>query len=183
MGIKGYKMKKYLFIILSSLFLTACAGNVNHSWCPSVEEVKAQAPIAYENQTIQLSADALFKFNKAGINDLLPKGRSELDDLIYRLKSNYVTVKQIDITGHTDRLGSDLYNMKLGMERAETISKYLVNNDIHTTLNISSQGKRQPITTSCIAKDGLEALKACLQPDRRIEVRVIGIKIKQGHIK
>ena len=94
-----------------------------------------------------------------------------------------MTVKQIDITGHTDRLGSDLYNMKLGMERAETIRKYLVNNDIQTTLNISSQGKRQPITTSCTAKYGLEALKACLQPDRRIEVRVIGIKIKQGYIK
>ena len=169
----------YIVLLLAPLFLTACAGNVSHRWCPPQEMLVEQPPVAYETETIQLSADALFKFDKAGINDLLPKGKSELDDVIVKLKNNYVTVKQIDITGHTDRLGSEQYNLKLGMERAETIRNYLINNGINAVLNVSSQGESQPITTSCTDKNGREALKACLQPDRRVNLEIIGIKVTQ----
>lgn len=169
--------KNYLIVLLAPLFLTACAGNVSHRWCPPTEVIKEQPVMVYEKETINLSADALFKFDKSGINDLLPQGRSELDGVIEKLKNNYLTVKQIDITGHTDRLGSEQYNYKLGMKRAETIRDYLVSNGIQTVLNVSSQGESKPVTTSCTDKTDREALKSCLQPDRRVNLEIIGIKL------
>ncbi|MDY6467129.1 OmpA family protein [Acinetobacter faecalis] len=172
-------MKKiYIVLAFAPLFLTACAGNVSHRWCPPLEVVAEPAPVVYETETIQLSADALFKFDKARINDLLPKGKLELDTLIAKLKSHYGIVKQINITGHTDRLGSEQYNLKLGMERAETIRSYLLSKGIQTDFNISSKGKLQPVTTNCTDIKGREALKACLQPDRRVSLDIIGIKNK-----
>lgn len=168
---------KYIFLMLSPLFLTACVGNVSHSWCPPVKLVKETPPVVYEKETLQLSADALFQFDRSGVNDLLPEGKLELDDIIVKLKSNYITIKQIDITGHTDRLGAEKYNLKLGMERAETVRNYLINNGVKAIFNVSSKGKSQPVTTSCAENKGLEALKACLQPDRRVSLEIIGIKV------
>lgn len=155
--------KNYLIILLTPLFLTACAGNVSHRWCPPTE-------------VIELSADALFKFDKSSINDLLPKGKVELNHVISQLKNNYVTINQIDITGHTDRLGSEQYNYRLGMQRAETIRDYLRSNGIQSTMNVSSQGESKPVTTSCTDTNGKQALRACLQPDRRVTLNLIGVK-------
>jgi OmpA-OmpF porin, OOP family len=168
----------YLIILLTPLFLTACAGNVNHRWCPPTEIVESEAvpQELYEETVIELSADALFKFDKSGINDLLAEGKAELDNVILQLKNNYVTVKQVDITGHTDRLGSEQYNYKLGMQRAETIRDYLKSNGVQSTMNVSSQGKSEPVTVSCTEALGKEALRACLQLDRRVTLNLIGVK-------
>lgn len=166
--------KNYIMLLVAPFFLTACVGNVSHRWCPPQEAVNA--PVVYETENIQLSADALFKFNKAGIDDLLPKGKVELDHLISKLKSNYITVKQIDIIGHTDRLGSEQYNLKLGMERAETVRNYLLSNGIQTNFKVFSKGKSQPITTDCTDIKGREALRDCLQPDRRVSLDIVGLK-------
>ena len=168
--------KNYLIVLLAPLFLTACAGNVSHRWCPPTEVIEPELPVVYEETVIELSADALFRFDKSGINDLLPKGKAELDNVISQLKNNYVTIKQIDITGHTDRLGSEQYNYKLGMQRAETIRDYLRSNGIQSTMNVSSQGESQPVTTTCTDTSDKEALRACLQPDRRVTLNLIGVK-------
>lgn len=168
--------KNYILIAFAPLFLAACAGNVNHRWCPPVEIVKEELPIVYEKETIKLSADALFNFDKAGVDDLLPKGKAELNHLISQLKSNYIEVKQIDIVGHTDRLGSPQYNMKLGLQRAETVRNYLQNAGINTTYQISSKGMLEPITTDCDQMMSREKLKACLQPDRCVSLEIMGIK-------
>ncbi|MEB3752858.1 OmpA family protein [Acinetobacter sp. MD2(2019)] len=172
--------KEYIVLVLAPLFLTACAGNVSHRWCPPVATVQEPAPVVYEKEAIQLSADALFKFDKSGVNDILPKGKLELDVLVDKLKKGYVAVKQINIVGHTDRLGSEQYNNKLGMARAETIRNYLVRHGIETDYNVSSQGKSDPITKDCLDTLSKEALKACLQPDRRVNLEITGIKVVEG---
>lgn len=170
--------KNYLIVSIASLFLTACAGNSTHRWCPptKVTEQELSAPVVYEEIAIELSADTLFKFNKSSINDLLPNGKKELDNVVTQLMSSHINVKQIDITGHTDRLGSEQYNYKLGMQRAETIRNYLKNNGINNNINISSQGDSQPVTTSCNDVNSKAMLIACLQPDRRVTLNIIGVK-------
>lgn len=168
--------KNYIVALLLPFMLTACAGNVKHRWCPPQEVVKEEQPIKYTGERIQLSADALFNFNKAGVDDLLPKGKDELNRLISQLKSNYIEVKQIDIVGHTDRLGSPQYNMKLGLQRAETVRNYLQNAGIDTTYKISSKGMSEPVTTDCEQMMSKEKLKVCLQSDRRVSLDILGIK-------
>ena len=46
--------KNYLIVSIASLFLTACAGNSTHRWCPptKVTEQELSAPVVYEEIAI-----------------------------------------------------------------------------------------------------------------------------------
>ena len=66
-----------------------------------------------EVEYIDLKADALFKFDKSAVNDMLPAGVVQLNKVATRLNDVYETVENIHVTGHTDHLGSDSYNQAL----------------------------------------------------------------------
>ncbi|GAA5008329.1 OmpA family protein [Acinetobacter puyangensis] len=129
-----------------------------------------------ESETINLSADALFKFNGSSVSDLLPQGQDTLNRLVQSVTNSYVTINNIDIVGHTDRLGSEKYNYELGMKRAQTIQSYLASHGISTQMNVSSAGESQPVTTNCTGSKATAELKACLQPDRRVTLHITGVK-------
>ena len=53
---------------------------------------------------------------------------------------------KVDIQGHADWIGTDDYNLKLGLRRAEAVKAVLVDNGVNPgRLTTSSMGKRQPI--------------------------------------
>jgi peptidoglycan-associated lipoprotein len=82
-------------------------------------EKLAQGKLLYE---ITLSDDAVkFGFNKA---DIGPQAKEILDNLVTQLKADNKNVF-IEIQGYTDAVGSEQYNMKLGLERAEAVRRYL----------------------------------------------------------
>lgn len=125
---------------------------------------------------VQLAADTLFKFNGSSLDDLLPTGRQEVLDLASKINEGYASVRQIKLVGHTDRLGSDSYNQQLGQSRANTVSNLLIQNGVSANVvSASSAGKNEPVTDGCMAIQSREALKACLQPDRRVSVEITGI--------
>src|SRR5690606_12169167 len=66
----------------------------------------------------------LFKFDRSDINDVLPGGRAELDQLVEKL-NYYARIDAIELIGHTDRPGSQAYNQQLSKVRADTIMHYL----------------------------------------------------------
>lgn len=170
---------KYTLPFILPLLLTACAGNVQHRWCPPqevVQAVPAVPVVSSQLETIHLSGDELFKFDRSGINDMLPGGRESLDRLAQSVQSNYLTIEKIDITGHTDRLGSEAYNLRLGMERAESVKVYLQQHGIESEINARSQGESEPRTTNCPDSLGREQLKVCLQADRRVTLDILGVK-------
>jgi len=126
--------------------------------------------------SLDLAADTLFKFNGSTLNDLLPKGRQEVLNVASQISNNFVSVSQIKLTGHTDRLGSDSYNLQLGQNRANTVRNLLVQNGVsENNISTSSAGKNQPVTNGCFDVKQREELKACLQPDRRVSVEITGI--------
>ena len=57
-----------------------------------------------------LGADALFAFDRAGLSDLNPKGKYDLDNLATQLKQ-FDQLNSVKITGHTDYFGSNAYNL------------------------------------------------------------------------
>ena len=77
-------------------------------------------------------------------SNLLPDSYSELQRLLDYLVKN-ITVK-IEISGHTDNYGSDVYNQKLSGERAKTVNNFLINNGIEADrLSYRGYGKEKPL--------------------------------------
>ncbi len=52
---------------------------------------------------------------------------------------------KLSITGHTDNKGTDEYNMKLGMRRANSTMHYLAGIEINAEMITSSKGESQPV--------------------------------------
>jgi OmpA-OmpF porin, OOP family len=135
------------------------------------------APVAAtygEPEKISLSADQLFDFDKA---NLKPEGKQALDDLVSKLEG--VKYDTIVVIGYADRIGSDAYNKKLSMRRAESVKSYLVNEKsiAADTVFTDGKGEANPVTgDTCKGEKKTKALVACLQPDRRVEVEVAGTR-------
>ncbi|MCK9285121.1 MAG: OmpA family protein [Rhodocyclaceae bacterium] len=124
---------------------------------------------------VTLSADSLFDFDKSAVK---ADGKQHLDKLAADLRGTDFEV--VTVTGHTDRIGSHDYNMKLSMRRAEAVKTYLVESAGIPAAKISVEGKdgSDPVTKpgECKGKKATKALIACLQPDRRVDVEVSGTK-------
>ena len=132
-------------------------------------------PPAPEPVRVTLSADALFAFDSA---TLTAAGRAELDELIGDLRN--VEYDTVLVIGHTDRIGTAEYNQDLSVRRANSVRDYLVASGGIPQSRISARGvgSTQPITntTVCPRQQERDALIACLQPDRRVEVEVSGTR-------
>ncbi|WP_227429589.1 OmpA family protein [Psychrobacter sp. I-STPA6b] len=125
------------------------------------------------NERINLSADTLFQFNKWRTNDMTSQGRQSLDNLATKLKHYQVQGdSRIIITGYTDRLGDDVYNLNLSQLRAQTVREYLITQGIDPSSMVASgAGESQPVV-HCSNTLSRQTLINCLQPNRRVEVAV-----------
>ena len=120
-----------------------------------------------------LGADALFAFDRAGLSDLNPKGKYDLDNLAAQLKQ-FDQLNSIKITGHTDYLGADAYNLRLSEQRAQTVRQYFISQGLPANkVYAVGMGESQPVK-QCASTGNRSALIACLQPNRRVEVEVDG---------
>ncbi len=84
------------------------------------------------------------------------------------------------VTGHTDRIGSQAYNLRLSNERAVAVKDYLVRTADIAASKVSTRGVNgaEPVTTAaqCSSDLARAQLIACLAPDRRVEVEVTGTR-------
>jgi len=157
----------------------------NGFWTPATANAKcdgalvAQAPAApapapapapmISSQKITFQADALFDFDKAVLK---PEGKAKLSDLAAKIKS--VNLEVVVATGYTDKIGSDKYNDRLSLRRAQAVKAYLVSQGIEANrVYTEGKGKRNPVVTDCAQKNR-KALISCLAPNRRVEVEVVG---------
>lgn len=130
---------------------------------------------------VTFSADSLFDFGKATVK---PEGKQALDRFAADLKG--ARFDHIDVTGHTDRIGTHPYNMKLSTDRAEAVKSYLVVSAGIEAGRIAAVGTdgADPVTRPDECKEehpgksgkASKQLIACLQPDRRVEVEVSATK-------
>lgn len=105
------------------------------------------------------------------------EGKAKLDDVTGKLKGMKLEV--IIAVGHTDRIGSDKYNQKLSEKRAEAVKAYLVGKGVEPNrVYTEGKGEKQPVTGDKCGKSEKKSKKLieCLQPDRRVEIEVIGTK-------
>lgn len=125
-------------------------------------------------QKVTLATDALFDFDKAVIK---PDARGKLDDLVGKIKG--VSLEVVIAVGHTDRIGSDQYNMKLSLRRAESVKAYLVSKGIPSNrIYTEGKGEKQPVKDCPRIKERKKLIE-CLAPNRRVEVEIVGSRTKK----
>ncbi len=134
------------------------------------------APVTPATETITLSGDALFAFNRATLNSsALPK----LDELVEKIK-RVKAYDEIVLVGHTDRLRSDGHperNQTLSEDRAETVKQYLASKSVDANkMHASGAGSSQPVVQCNDTKMTKSKLAACLQPNRRVEIIFHGVR-------
>ena len=113
---------------------------------------------------VTFAADAFFDFDKAVLK---PEGKAKLDDLSAKVKD--INLEVIIAVGHTDSVGSDAYNQKLSVRRAEAVKAYLVSKGIEKNrVYTEGKGEKQPVADNK-TKEGRAK-------NRRVEIEVVGTR-------
>lgn len=152
-------------------------------WLPAdcADELKAKpvvaptviAPVVTpQKQRFDLGADALFDFDKWQLQHMKAEGRKDLDDIAQKIQVYGDSIGQIVVTGYTDRLGDDMYNMNLSLLRAQTVRSYLVSKGVSPSTIIATGGGESNPVKQCANNQPRSALIDCLQPNRRVEIMV-----------
>lgn len=133
------------------------------------------------SQKVTFAAEVLFDFGKTALR---PEGRSRLDQLSDRLSGMRLEV--IVVVGHADRVESrdDSQAQKLSSMRAAAVKAYLEGRGVEPNrVYVEGKGRRQPVTGGRCKGLGVENQKnrkllECLQPDRRAEIEVVGVRVE-----
>jgi outer membrane protein OmpA-like peptidoglycan-associated protein len=124
-------------------------------------DVAATRKLIFE---VTLSEDqGNFKFGAAALPD---EAKARLDQMIGQLKTNPQNIF-IEIEGHTDNVGANTLNERLGLERAEAVKRYLYEQHqvpLHK-INVISYGEEKPVAPNN-TRDGRAM-------NRRVVVKVL----------
>ena len=104
-----------------------------------------------------------FTFGDATLPD---EAKARLDQMVDQLKADPKGVF-IEIEGHTDNVGQAAYNEQLGLERAETVKRYLYAQHqvpLHK-INVISYGEDKPVAPNTTRTGRAQ--------NRRVVVRIL----------
>jgi len=135
---------------------------------PPPAPTPAPAPVvaAPTSEKVTFAASALFDFDKAVLKS---EGKTQLDDMVSKLKS--INLEVVIAVGHTDSVGTDAYNQKLSIRRAEAVKAYLVSKGIESNrVYTEGKGKKQPVADNKTAEGRAK--------NRRVEIEVVGTRTK-----
>lgn len=134
---------------------------------PAVVPPPVVVPPAPTTEKVTYAADALFDFDKAVLK---PEGKAKLDDLVAKVKD--ITLEVIIATGHTDSVGTEAYNQKLSVKRAEAVKTYLTGKGIEANrVYTEGKGETAPVADNKTAEGRAK--------NRRVEIEVVGTRTKQ----
>ncbi len=124
-------------------------------------------PPAPVSEKVTFAADAFFDFDKAVLK---PEGKAKLDDLASKMQG--INLEVIIAVGHTDSVGSDAYNQRLAVRRAEAVKAYLVSKGIEQNrVYTEGKGEKQPVADNKTREGRAK--------NRRVEIEVVGTRTRQ----
>jgi len=98
-----------------------------------------------------------------------PEAKAKLDELVNQIRG--INLEVVIAVGHTDSIGSEAYNQRLSVRRAEAVKAYLVSKGIEANrIYTEGKGEKQPIADNKTA--------AGRAKNRRVEVEVVGTRTR-----
>ncbi|GAA0569652.1 OmpA family protein [Actinomadura livida] len=121
-----------------------------------------------EQVTVRISADVLFDFGEATLTDAAER---RIAELAKRLRDVRGTV---EVSGHTDSVGTDAYNLDLSKRRAEAVKAELQRSLQGASLRIEAKGygETEPVVPN--EKGGQD------DPEGRAKNRRVDITYEKG---
>ena len=115
-----------------------------------------------EQAVIALDADVFFDFDSDVVK---PEARTTLTDLVGQLEG----ITQVEVTGHTDNVGEDDYNLDLSARRAESVAAVLAELRPDLVATTAGRGESEPVAPN-ETEDG-EDIPEGRALNRRVEIR------------
>jgi OOP family OmpA-OmpF porin len=154
-------------------------GEYWHTGYRAVEPAAAQpqrqpTPVTY-------SAEVRFGFDD---DTLSGEARKALDALAQKLVA--LDVDKVVAVGHADGVGAPQYNKRLSARRVKAVGDYLAGKGIAVErLQLVAMGERDPVTAGVcelvgVADPSNPKLISCLEPDRRVEIQLVGRERADG---
>jgi outer membrane protein OmpA-like peptidoglycan-associated protein len=108
----------------------------------------------------------LFDFDKS---NLKPEGKKHIKAYREKVRAELSSADKVTITGHTDNVGSQSYNMKLSLRRAKAVSDYLISLGLDPKkIRVIGEGMKKPVADNKTKKGRAK--------NRRVEVEVSGLE-------
>ena len=133
---------------------------------PKVDEVQPKPPVV--KQAVSVVLKTFFNFDKS---ELSQENKDKLREVANKIKEFNIEV--ITLTGHADRIGTDDYNQGLSERRAAVVKAELVRLGVESSrIYTEAKGEKEPVV-NCAGKTSAKVI-ACLAPNRRVEIEVVG---------
>ena len=81
-----------------------------------------------------------FEFDKTDISE---SNMKKIDEFLGKRK-----ISILNIIGHTDKVGSEKYNIDLSLRRAKSVKEYIKNKMLYGVINIFGKGEKEPISSN-----------------------------------
>ncbi|MCE2859259.1 MAG: OmpA family protein [Oxalobacteraceae bacterium] len=130
---------------------------------PAPAPAAAAAP---STEKVTFEADTFFDFDKF---TLKAAGKAKLEDLVSKLTGTDIEV--VVATGHTDSVGTEGYNQKLSMRRANAVKAFLVSKGVPADrVFTEGKGESKPVASNKTSEGRAK--------NRRVDVEVVGNRKK-----
>ena len=80
-----------------------------------------------------------FEFDKTDISE---GNMKKIDEFLGKRK-----ISVLNIIGHTDKVGTEQYNIDLSLRRAKSVKEYIKNKMLYGVINIFGKGEKEPISS------------------------------------